>query len=672
MRISAVTIRNFRCLRDVTIELDNYAAFIGANGAGKSSVLYALDWFFNNTSISESDVHGYMEGEALEPGSAIEVAVTFTDLSAFDREKLQQYGRGERAEVRRTWYADTKQTKTVGNARQGQGFSTVRADQGIATRRASYRDLRNVHTDLPELPGNASKDAIFEALLAWESDPTHADWLVEVLDSDANQMMGWNGSNVLRECIRFVLVPAATSIAEQVGTSSRGTALTELVGAFLSGASQRAQAAWLAKHADAVHELASDIGRSIGAATDVQAGRINARLSAFIPNAIVSLTPTVPEFVPKIDPSIMTKVTIGGVTNDISRQGHGVQRAVLISMFQALVPDEDLTRQMHEARDDEDETAAQARLDGALDRLPSVVVAVEEPEIYQHPIRARYFARALVEFSQQPGIQVILATHSPYFILPAQFDALRRFTYTSGFTSVARASVQSVSALSGIDEVKVEKAIAADVPTEFSEGFFADAVVLVEGRTDRVVIEGIASKLGQDLDRLGISVISVQGKSGLRVARAILSSLGVPTYLLADGDFEAADRKVYRDKSASEIESGRIQAHGSNRAATQTLVGALPSDSRVICGNLPYTFGDPTVVCADFGVWRDDIESELEEWPSFVHSLGSSGVELAARSNKNLLAYRNAAVDADVSDLPTVLVAVMSEIVKLGGGEWLV
>ena len=49
MRIAEVTVRNFRSLKDVTIKVDDYGVLIGANGSGKSSVLYALDWFFNGT-----------------------------------------------------------------------------------------------------------------------------------------------------------------------------------------------------------------------------------------------------------------------------------------------------------------------------------------------------------------------------------------------------------------------------------------------------------------------------------------------------------------------------------------------------------------------------------------------------------------------------------------------
>jgi putative ATP-dependent endonuclease of OLD family len=142
MRIASVTIRNYRCLKNVTIQVDDYGVFIGTNGSGKSSVFYALDWFFNGTPLSETDIHDYKEGESLPAVSTIEVGVTFADLTVKDRERLEQYGRGDRAEIRRTWYAENKQVKTVGNARQGQGFAEVRAESSVVTMRQKYGELR--------------------------------------------------------------------------------------------------------------------------------------------------------------------------------------------------------------------------------------------------------------------------------------------------------------------------------------------------------------------------------------------------------------------------------------------------------------------------------------------------------------------------------------------------
>jgi predicted ATP-dependent endonuclease of OLD family len=76
-----------------------------------------------------------------------------------------------------------------------------------------------------------------------------------------------------------------------------------------------------------------------------------------------------------------------------------------------------------------------------------------------------------------------------------------------------------------------------------SEGFFADVAVLVEGEDDRAALVGVARALNLDLDSLGISVIPCGGKTNLDRPFAIFSDLGIPTYVVWDGDDGEAGAK---------------------------------------------------------------------------------------------------------------------------------
>ncbi len=645
MKIDRVAVRGFRCLVDVAMVLDDYVAFIGANGSGKSSVLYALDWFFNGGQLTESDVHGHVDGQPLPDDAVVEVTVTLTDLSHRDRERLGQYGRGERAEFRRTWHVRDNKTKVVGNAKQGPGFAGIRAMTKVGEFRPAYETLRGSIAELPDLGKQAGKPEIEAALAAWEDNPINANRLVGVSDADANHMFGINGPNVIKECLRFILIPAGTNIAGQIGGSGKGSALGQLIGAVMADASARAQAEWLAENAETIAKLRSQVRDSVEASTGIQAHRINTRLASLVPNASVTLTPEVPDWTPKADPTVTTTVTIDGVANDVSRQGHGVQRAVMISMFQALVPDEELTRRLYAPVEGEDEGQAEQRLAEALEALPSIVVCIEEPEIYQHPVRARSFARTLTELSRQSNVQVIVATHSPYFVRPEQFASLRRFALTCGVASTAQATVNSVAQQAGLEPAKIRSAVERMLPTEFSEGFFSDAVVLVEGPTDRVVIESIAALLGRNLDAQGTSVLEVCSKTSLRMSNAILSALGVPTYVVVDGDALGGARKHPNDTAR------QADVDASHRQATEDVVAWLPT-SKAVSGALPYRYGDPTVVTDRFTIWNDDIEEELVAWVSFASQANACGAPVGTRTNKHQLAYKTAAFGADLADLP--------------------
>ncbi|WP_341954368.1 AAA family ATPase [Salinibacterium sp. TMP30] len=648
MQISRVTVKNYRSLKDVTLDVDDYSVLVGANGAGKSSILYALDWFFNGKPLVASDVCGYKEELTPPEECVVEVSVTFSSLTANDRLRLAQYGRGDTATFRRTWALNQKD-KVIGNALQGPGFAQLRGYTKVGDFRRAYATLRESLTDLPDLGTSPSKDAVHEALAVWESDSSRTSQLVEIRNDDASHMFGINGPNVIRECVRFVLVPAATDISSQVGESGKGSALNELIGAVMSDAGARAQTEWLIENEAAISELNSRVKRSVETSTGVQTTRINARLTSLVPNASIALTTRVPDWTPKTDASVTTAVTIDGVTNDVSKQGHGIQRAVMISMFQALVPDAELARGSHTREADEDEAHANERLELELAKLPSLIIGVEEPEIYQHPIRARAFARTLTALSAQPGAQVILATHSPYFVRPEQFSSLRRFTLINGQTTVSATSANEVSSATGIPADKIAKIVDKRVPTEFSEGFFADAVALVEGDTDRAVVEALASKLNLALDARGISVVEVSSKESLRIPYEILRALQIPVFVYADGDFLGAKRKHPSDTAKESL------VHGSHRASTEMISTWLPA-STAVQGVLPVTFGGLTVVASHYVLWHDDLEEELANWPSFVSALLANGDgDVRSRTKKDLFAYRSAIIDADSGDLPANL-----------------
>ena len=85
MRIKTVEIENFRLLKDVSINFNNLTSFIGTNGSGKSSVLYALDWFFNAnpSTLSVEDCN--------ESDKEIKVKVTFNNITEHYRDILGRY-----------------------------------------------------------------------------------------------------------------------------------------------------------------------------------------------------------------------------------------------------------------------------------------------------------------------------------------------------------------------------------------------------------------------------------------------------------------------------------------------------------------------------------------------------------------------------------------------------
>src|SRR6266446_2581349 len=79
MKISKVRIENFRCIRELDVNLDNTTVFIGANNSGKTAILEAVRialsrrWGRRGTGFTEHDVHS--PGETHDPKTAPPVRV---------------------------------------------------------------------------------------------------------------------------------------------------------------------------------------------------------------------------------------------------------------------------------------------------------------------------------------------------------------------------------------------------------------------------------------------------------------------------------------------------------------------------------------------------------------------------------------------------------------------
>jgi putative ATP-dependent endonuclease of the OLD family len=285
-----------------------------------------------------------------------------------------------------------------------------------------------------------------------------------------------------------------------------------------------------------------------------------------------------------------------------------------------------------------------------------LLLCVEEPEIYQNPVRARHFARVLTDLSADERWQVLLATHSPYFVLLSQFESLRRFTADQGVARVVSTSTAAISTASDVDKSKVMSCVEREVPRRFSEGFFADGVALVEGETDRVVIEVLAERLGTPLDSAGIAVLSMDSKQNLRIPAAILQGIGVPVYVIADGDALGGQRK----HPGNEECASRVTA--SHREATEKLLDWLPKDVEQRFGTTA-GFDLPTSVTSSWTLFYDDLEEELASWPGFDVQLNVAGGQLRG---KNVSAYRAAAYLPPLDVAPVALRELVIALIAFG------
>jgi len=155
------------------------------------------------------------------------------------------------------------------------------------------------------------------------------------------------------------------------------------------------------------------------------------------------------------------------------------------------------------------------------------VLIIEEPELMLTPQQQRYLYELLRRFAEQN--QVIYSTRSPALLDAVHFDEIVRLDRTPAGIAVRRAPNELLT-----EEQRVRLEAAFD--HERNEMFFATAVVLVEGQTERVSFPRIFRSLGQDPDALGISIVEVGGKGNLVPFSRVLTEMQIPHVVVHDTD----------------------------------------------------------------------------------------------------------------------------------------
>lgn len=151
--------------------------------------------------------------------------------------------------------------------------------------------------------------------------------------------------------------------------------------------------------------------------------------------------------------------------------------------------------------------------------------AIEEPEAHLHP----HQQRKLSEYIQSHfSDQVFITSHSPH--IASRFDPhsiVRLYTETK-YTHAACGGCSSMLQNVISDFGYRLNALSAEV-------FFADGVFLVEGTSEVLFYNALAKELSIDLDRLNISIISVEG-IGFKPYVAVCNALNIPWVLRTDND----------------------------------------------------------------------------------------------------------------------------------------
>ncbi len=634
MQLIHARIQNFRSLRDVSITFEAHTALIGGNGAGKSSILKALEKFYSTSkALDQDDYFGR------DTNSPVEIELTFGSLTADEQQTFETRVREETLTVSRIFDTTSSSGRYYGSVLQNPDFSAVRAISAATEKRSAYRALREENSTYVDLPNAANAAQIEVYFQQWEAEHPEALTLLR----DDGQFFGFQnaGRGALQRHTSFVFVPAVreASLDAADGKSSAIGRLLEIVVrsailqrkdvlAFQQEVTTRYQALVAPSNMPELGELAS---------------RLTGDLKSLYRDAAVALTWRDVADIPIPLPAADVSLSDEGFGGPVDRQGHGLQRAFVFTLLQHLA------KSSHQVSPLEG-TANEAAIAVAPPSVPSLILAIEEPELYQHPTKQRHLATVLRGLSEGslPGAtgptQIIFGSHSPMFVAMERANEVRLARRVkSADSKFKHAQLTSLSLENVAKRLEVANKKPAGTYTaatlaprlhilgvELAEGFFANGVVLVEGRSDRSAIQACARLLGLDFQAAGIAILPVEGKTNLDRPYAIFTELGIPTFLLWDCDLNKKEA-----------------------AANPALLNLVDDQAR-------YDNPISTRIAAKYAYFEDTLETIL---------VSELGAELHQRCLEEACEPFGIVASKDTHKIPEVMHRVLACAKKYGGGS---
>lgn len=532
MKIESIYIKNLRAFEEETLSVAEFTALVGANGAGKSTVLCALNIFFRETenaltNMSDLDAEDFHLRDTSQP---IIVTVTFAGLSERARELFADYVRHDKLVISARADFDPNTGKAFVQQygerlvmpELAEYFAADSAGAKVDDLRVIFASLKSKFTDIADAK---TKEAMRKALRDYEeARPEQCK-----LEPSQDQFYGFSkGANRLAECVQWVYVPAVKDATKEQ-LEARTTALGRLLARTVRSAVQFEEEL-LKLHAATMTQYQTLLDERQAPLAELSA-KLQARLSDWAhPDVKVSLAwQQDPKKSVQIEAPFARMIAgEGDFEGELARFGHGLQRSYLLALLQELA-----------AADDTD--------------APTLILGIEEPELYQHPPQARHLASVLQKLSTG-NAQIIVSTHSPHFVTGKGFEAVRMVRRISAAKKsvvtqctaddIAKALTQASGAAPVLPTLTFAKLNQALQPG-LNEMFFTPSLILVEGLEDVALITSwlVLTDKWEEFRRRGCHLVAANGKSELAQPLTIAQKLGIPTFTMFDADGSYAGKK---------------------------------------------------------------------------------------------------------------------------------
>ncbi|MCE5230431.1 AAA family ATPase [bacterium] len=625
MKLKSLRIENFRAFRDQEIQFDDYTCFVGPNGAGKSTVLMALNVFFRQSPEPNVDLATLTQEDFHKKNTdkPIKITLTFTELTGEEQTEFKHYYRQGQLVVmaKASWNSSTNTAPVTQH-----GSRMVMADfaeffEGLENK-TSVADLRlifnRIHGNYPTLTAATTKDAMTDSLQEFEE--AHPD-LCELRDSN-DELYGIAKGGKLQKFIQWVYIPPV-KFASDEQTEAKKTAIGQILEKVVrSKISFKDEINTL--RSKVFMEYQGIVDGKQKALDDLSVGLCKRLQTWATPQSKIGLKWSNDDNNVNIkDPLARVLVGDDAFIGSLTRLGHGLQRTYLIAVLEEL-----------------------ASLTAEGQTGPRLILACEEPELHQHPPQQKHLKNVFEEISEKNN-QVMITTHSPYFVSGRAFEHVRvvRNPASTGEATIASTTYDFIAAetakLPGMTQVATTKfqeaRLQQALQPALNEIFFSPIVVLVEGLEDVAYLTSYLIMSGKwtEFRRLGCHIVPVSGKSELPQAIILTKAFKFPCFVIFDCDSSYVEK--------ANVEIPETECENCKKFWLQRKTNAAANEARHKLDNQRIfkalghdgesAFPPDTLWKDDLIAWRDNIHSAL------IEDIGKSeleGFENRVRAQRSL------------------------------------
>ncbi|MCW6525934.1 ATP-dependent nuclease [Yersinia ruckeri] len=489
MRLQQFNIKNYKSIKDeIEIYIDDIVVLIGPNNSGKSTILDAYEKFASLGSSKGLTLHDFYNSDTSIP---IEMCGIFTDVTDADIRTLG----GDK------WFYKDDVLDRRNMARK---YGGDWEKKHIPLESKHYYCVKWIWSD-PEKPAQKQSYGLDETSGERVFSDGGSGGLDTLLQSRVPQPIRISPDKSMDETKKIIISFLKEDAKDEL--LKTGESKAEII--------------------QKIQDLTDTLMKDSKSKIDGLLKQVSESSSSVFPGLELELNILSKD---PVDADVMVSdsnltVKMDGVSSSLlENQGHGVRRSVLWSALQIL------THESH-TRD----KIKKAKGKPVSVEKKQYILLIDEPESFLHPPVIRDARESLYNFaSQNENWQVMATTHSPVFIdLSKKHTTIIRIEKDKSLNKTI-----STDELSFSDEEKNNMKMIRLCNPMVNEFFFYDNIILVEGPTEKIVINKICEVVGVDYH-----IIDCLGKGNIKTFAKILNHFDVCYIAVHDSDIPKCIKK---------------------------------------------------------------------------------------------------------------------------------